>query len=67
MLNGKVIRVMWSHRDPDARKSGIGNLFVKVQLFRPKKISLTSVFFFFPFSFNTFIFLPFYCDFINWL
>ncbi|KAI8563197.1 hypothetical protein RHMOL_Rhmol03G0094000 [Rhododendron molle] len=29
MLNGKVIRVMWSHRDPDARKSGIGNLFVK--------------------------------------
>ncbi|XP_058204148.1 polyadenylate-binding protein 7 isoform X2 [Rhododendron vialii] len=29
MLNGKVIRVMWSHRDPDSRKSGIGNLFVK--------------------------------------
>ncbi|KAJ8651039.1 hypothetical protein MRB53_004062 [Persea americana] len=28
-LNGKPIRVMWSHRDPDARKSGIGNLFVK--------------------------------------
>uniref|UniRef100_A0A5B7AK56 Polyadenylate-binding protein n=1 Tax=Davidia involucrata TaxID=16924 RepID=A0A5B7AK56_DAVIN len=28
-LNGKVIRVMWSHRDPDARKSGIGNVFVK--------------------------------------
>ncbi|KAG9456829.1 hypothetical protein H6P81_001337 [Aristolochia fimbriata] len=28
-LNGKVIRIMWSHRDPDARKSGIGNLFVK--------------------------------------
>ena len=29
-LNGKVIRVMWSHRDPDARRSGIGNVFVKV-------------------------------------
>lgn len=29
MLNGRVIRVMWSRRDPDARKSTIGNLFVK--------------------------------------
>lgn len=29
-LNGRVIRVMWSHRDPDARRSGIGNVFVKV-------------------------------------
>ncbi|XP_041024919.1 polyadenylate-binding protein 7 [Juglans microcarpa x Juglans regia] len=28
-LNGKVIRVMWSHRDPDARRSGKGNVFVK--------------------------------------
>ncbi|RDX99715.1 Polyadenylate-binding protein 7, partial [Mucuna pruriens] len=28
-LNGKVIRVMWSRRDPDVRKSTIGNLFVK--------------------------------------
>ncbi|XP_042516021.1 polyadenylate-binding protein 7-like [Macadamia integrifolia] len=28
-LNGKPIRIMWSHRDPDARKNGIGNLFVK--------------------------------------
>ncbi|KZV41338.1 Poly(A) binding protein 7 [Dorcoceras hygrometricum] len=28
MLNGKVVRVMWSLRDPDAR-SGIGNVFVK--------------------------------------
>lgn len=33
-LNGKPIRVMWSHRDPDARKSGIGNLFVKVCVMR---------------------------------
>lgn len=31
-LNGKVIRVMWSHRDPDARRSGVGNVFVKVAL-----------------------------------
>ncbi|XP_042511837.1 polyadenylate-binding protein 7-like [Macadamia integrifolia] len=29
LLNGKPIRIMWSHRDPDARKNGIGNLFVK--------------------------------------
>ncbi|KAM7531663.1 hypothetical protein LguiB_035073 [Lonicera macranthoides] len=28
-LNGKVIRVMWSLRNPDFRKSGIGNVFVK--------------------------------------
>ncbi|XP_043701551.1 polyadenylate-binding protein 7-like [Telopea speciosissima] len=28
-LNGKPIRIMWSHRDPDARKTGVGNLFVK--------------------------------------
>ncbi|KAK3010112.1 hypothetical protein RJ639_010711 [Escallonia herrerae] len=28
-LNGKTIRVTWSHRDPDARRSGIGNVFVK--------------------------------------
>lgn len=29
-LNGKAMRVMWSRRDPDARKNAIGNLFVKV-------------------------------------
>ncbi|GMY25062.1 polyadenylate-binding protein 7 [Fagus crenata] len=28
-LIGKVIRVTWSHRDPDARRSGKGNVFVK--------------------------------------
>jgi len=39
LLNGKMMRVMWSRRDPDARKSTIGNLFVKVsgrQSFRLK-------------------------------
>lgn len=32
LLNGKPLRIMWSRRDPDARNSGIGNLFVKVYL-----------------------------------
>ncbi|KAL0914688.1 hypothetical protein M5K25_015056 [Dendrobium thyrsiflorum] len=29
VLCGKPIRIMWSHRDPIARNSGIGNIFVK--------------------------------------
>jgi hypothetical protein len=29
-LNGKPLRVMWSHRDPSIRKSNIGNIFIKV-------------------------------------
>ncbi|XP_031104127.1 polyadenylate-binding protein 7 isoform X2 [Ipomoea triloba] len=28
-LNGKVIRVSWSRRDPDIRRSGVGNVFIK--------------------------------------
>ncbi|XP_015898573.3 polyadenylate-binding protein 7 isoform X2 [Ziziphus jujuba] len=28
-LNGKPIRVTWSRRDPDARRSGVGNVFIK--------------------------------------
>lgn len=28
-LNGKPIRIMWSHRDPSTRKNNSGNLFVK--------------------------------------
>ncbi|KAF2289818.1 hypothetical protein GH714_038797 [Hevea brasiliensis] len=28
-LNGKLMRIMWSLRDPDARKRGIGNVYVK--------------------------------------
>lgn len=31
-LNGKVIRVSWSRRDPDVRRSGTGNVFIKVPL-----------------------------------
>ncbi|KAG7643343.1 RNA recognition motif domain [Arabidopsis suecica] len=29
LLNGKMIRVMWSVRAPDARRNGVGNVFVK--------------------------------------
>jgi len=28
-INGKPIRIMWSHRDPATRKGGVGNLFIK--------------------------------------
>lgn len=38
MLNGRAIRVMWSRRDSDSRKSGIGNVFVKVYVVFTERI-----------------------------
>lgn len=32
-LNGKPMRIMYSHRDPTSRKSGVGNIFIKVRSF----------------------------------
>ncbi|KAL5217837.1 hypothetical protein ABZP36_018521 [Zizania latifolia] len=40
LILDKPIRVMWSNRDPDARTSGVGNVFVKVKKEYPHNITM---------------------------
>lgn len=41
-VNGKPIRIMWSHRDPAFRKSGVGNIFIKVLTHSSSSISASN-------------------------
>lgn len=48
-VNGKPIRIMFSHRDPSIRKSGTANIFIKVCDFTSFELNCCSVArFYFP-------------------
>lgn len=42
-LGQKAIRIMWSHRDPQFRKSGVGNIFIKARRPAPQQPTCSRV------------------------
>jgi len=44
LVNGKPIRIMFSHRDPNIRKSGSANVFIKVSILMIESLTLDEIY-----------------------